>query len=76
MPKPMTIKLDADQRRRVGVGFDGRGNSDTFGVKRRHFFGSRFGDMKSEPDSPALKSGSRTAAHRVISTGTTYGAAA
>ena len=36
-----------DQRRRVGVGFDGRGNSDTFRVKRRHFLGSRYVDVKS-----------------------------
>ena len=34
--------------RRGGVGFDGRGNSVTFGVvQRRPFFGSRYGDMKS-----------------------------
>jgi hypothetical protein len=32
----------------VGVGFDGRGNSVTFGVVQRGpFFGSRYGDMKS-----------------------------
>ena len=49
----LLMYASVNQSWRVGVGFDGRGNSDTFSDKRRHFFSSRYGDMKSAgPISP------------------------
>ena len=55
----------------MGVGFDGRGNSVTFGVvQRRPFFGSRYGDMKSAgliaPLSQERRAGLRVGVSRAV----------